>query len=262
MSHAGPVGTIGSAGASGMTSVTGTIPLPRYKLGDVVQVGASPIQGSVFAFDFVQESMCWHYYLEDGKHFDEDKLILVKPAKEEKGYTFQTMQESMNTITVLPNVPSKAQIHTLVCTHPGCEHTYPLLEADRAEQALKFSTYTVMCGCGHTSVYDSHTLQPLKGQDPSKGLKFDNGKRRASLLPTGVLNIVIDVLELGAKKYALNNWQKVENGRTRYYDAALRHIDAWWNGQSHDQESGLHHLAHAICCMMFLMWLDKEKETK
>jgi hypothetical protein len=114
----------------------------------------------------------------------------------------------------------------------------------------------------HQTPVEERLLRPIVAcskpstPEPVQGLKFDTNKRRASLLPFGVLNIVIDVLEIGAKKYSLNNWQKVDNARTRYYDAALRHIDAWWSGQVLDEETGKHHLAHAICCMMFLIWFD------
>ncbi len=91
-----------------------------------------------------------------------------------------------------------------------------------------------------------------------EGRKDDSSKLRYSLLPVGTVNQVVQVLEFGSKKYADNNWQKVPNARTRYYDAAIRHIDAWWNGEKSDSETGLHHLAHAICCLMFLMWFDGE----
>lgn len=92
--------------------------------------------------------------------------------------------------------------------------------------------------------------------DKAKGVKSDNNKRRYSLLPAGTINEVVDVLEFGSAKYADDNWQKVDNARTRYYNAALRHIDSWWNGEVKDDETGKHHLAHAICCLMFLMWFD------
>ena len=91
-----------------------------------------------------------------------------------------------------------------------------------------------------------------------QGRKDDSAKIRYSLLPVGAVNQVVQVLEFGSKKYADNNWQKVENSRTRYYDAAMRHIDAWLNGDLKDAETGLPHLAHAICCLMFLMWFDSE----
>lgn len=88
------------------------------------------------------------------------------------------------------------------------------------------------------------------------GRKADKQKPRASLLPLGILYQVIAVLEFGARRYAVDNWQHVPDARRRYYDAALRHIEAWWTGEQSDPESGQHHLAHACACLMFLMWFD------
>jgi hypothetical protein len=92
----------------------------------------------------------------------------------------------------------------------------------------------------------------------TEGKKFDSGKPRWSLLPEGAVADIVDVLEFGAKKYAENNWQMVPEGRTRYYDAAMRHIESWRNGELNDPETGLPHLAHAGCCLMFLSWLDNQ----
>ena len=105
--------------------------------------------------------------------------------------------------------------------------------------------------CGK-SVYDCN-CKPVVDDE---GRKDDSAKRRYSLLPTGTVNSVVDVLEFGSKKYADNNWQKVPDARVRYYDAAMRHLDAWFNGELKDSETSLPHLAHAICCLMFLMWFD------
>lgn len=90
------------------------------------------------------------------------------------------------------------------------------------------------------------------------GMKFDGCKPRWSLLPKGTVLKIIEVLEFGAAKYAENNWQYVKNGRQRYYDALMRHIEAWWSGEKTDPESGLSHLAHAGCCIVFLLWFDCE----
>ena len=92
--------------------------------------------------------------------------------------------------------------------------------------------------------------------EPIKGSKFDTGKPRFSLLPKGVLTSILKVLEYGAKKYSVDNWQQVENPRERYYDAAMRHLYAWFNGESKDLETGESHLAHAICCLLFLLWFE------
>lgn len=92
--------------------------------------------------------------------------------------------------------------------------------------------------------------------DLPKGQKFDIGKPRFSLLPPHTLSPVLRVLEIGAVKYSVNNWMKVENPKERYYNAAMRHLYAWFNGEPKDLETGESHLAHAICCLLFLLWFE------
>jgi hypothetical protein len=90
-----------------------------------------------------------------------------------------------------------------------------------------------------------------------EGYKADEEKPDWSLLSLDVLEDTVRVLTLGAKKYARDNWQKVPNGRERYFAAALRHLTAWQRGEANDPETGLPHLAHAQCCLTFLGWIDK-----
>ena len=108
------------------------------------------------------------------------------------------------------------------------------------------------------SKFSKDLFLKLFEMDVEQGRKDDSSKLRYSLLPVGTVNQVVQVLEFGSKKYADHNWQKVPSANTRYYDAALRHIDAWFSGELKDSETGLPHLAHAICCLMFLMWFDSE----
>lgn len=103
-----------------------------------------------------------------------------------------------------------------------------------------------------------HHLAGLWTGACAPGTKADAGKRRYSLLPSGAVEEVVDVLTIGAVKYADDNWKKVPSPRTRYYDAALRHITAWFGGEKQDPETKKHHLAHAITCLMFLMWFDAQ----
>ena len=90
-----------------------------------------------------------------------------------------------------------------------------------------------------------------------EGLKKDAGKPRFSLLPPGTLLEVVEVLTFGAQKYADDNWMHVGGARKRYYDALQRHVEAWWQGEVRDPETGRSHLAHAVCCALFLMWFDR-----
>lgn len=90
-----------------------------------------------------------------------------------------------------------------------------------------------------------------------KGTKHDNGKPRYDLLPPYALNELAKVLQFGAKKYDAENWRKVDNAKDRYFAAAQRHLWSYKRGAELDQESGLHHLAHAVCCIMFIHELEE-----
>ena len=89
------------------------------------------------------------------------------------------------------------------------------------------------------------------------GMKFDGDKPRMGLVPPAALFEVANVLTFGAKKYLPGNWQYVKDGKERYLDAALRHIYLYQLGEELDPESKYHHLAHAICCLMFILDSDK-----
>jgi len=94
------------------------------------------------------------------------------------------------------------------------------------------------------------------------GVKGDGTKPRPTLLLKScnkAVQSVIDVLEYGARKYSADNWKKVEH--ERYLDAALRHMIAYTSGEVNDSESGKHHLAHTMCCILFMLQMDLDKDT-
>ena len=90
----------------------------------------------------------------------------------------------------------------------------------------------------------------------TEGVKFDNDKPQWSLMPWKALSQVVDVLTYGARKYAPDNWKKVPNARQRYIDAGFRHFTAYASGEKTDNETGMSHLAHAMCCLLFLLAFD------
>ena len=91
------------------------------------------------------------------------------------------------------------------------------------------------------------------------GVKYDDKKLDWSLLPFGATEEVIKVLQFGAAKYSAHNWKLVEDGERRYFNAAMRHLVAHRKGDANDDESGYSHLAHAACCIMFI--LQKELDA-
>ena len=87
------------------------------------------------------------------------------------------------------------------------------------------------------------------------GHKHDSNKPRPELLPSAAITIVSQVLAYGAVKYAPHNWRN-NLAWSRLLGAALRHLFAWQGGERDDPESGLPHLAHAVCCVLFLLDLE------
>ena len=90
----------------------------------------------------------------------------------------------------------------------------------------------------------------------NNGVKYDEDKMRPSLLPMEALQEVIKVLTYGSKKYADDNWKIVPDAHKRYKDASMRHLMAYFAHQQNDEETGMSHLAHCICCLLFMLWFD------
>lgn len=86
--------------------------------------------------------------------------------------------------------------------------------------------------------------------------KFDTGKATFDLLPMEALSEIQRVLDFGAQKYAAWNWAK-GMAWLRLWNACLRHLFAWARGEDTDPESGLPHLAHAGCCILFLLAYER-----
>jgi hypothetical protein len=84
------------------------------------------------------------------------------------------------------------------------------------------------------------------------GRKDDAGKMPWHLLPYDAIEQVAAVLRYGEAKYGARNWEAGMSW-SRPFAAGLRHLTAWWRGEDVDAESGLPHLAHAACCVLFLL---------
>jgi hypothetical protein len=94
-------------------------------------------------------------------------------------------------------------------------------------------------------------------------VKHDQDKPRIDLIPPQAIKDIAEVLTYGAKKYDAHNWR--DNGGLAYsrvYAAAQRHLLSFWDGQSLDEETGMSHLAHAACCIVFLMSYEAEDNGK
>lgn len=86
----------------------------------------------------------------------------------------------------------------------------------------------------------------------SSATKQDKEKVQMELLDPLALIEIAKVLTFGAKKYEAHNWRKGLMW-SRLIGAALRHLFSFASGENLDPETGLSHIAHASCCLMFLL---------
>ena len=82
-----------------------------------------------------------------------------------------------------------------------------------------------------------------------KGAKL----QRFSLIPPEFLWALAQHYGVGAKKYDANNWLRGYKWSLSY-DALQRHLHQWLQGETHDQETGSHHLICAAwhCVALFI----------
>lgn len=90
------------------------------------------------------------------------------------------------------------------------------------------------------------------------GQKFDADKPRMDLLDAEALTELAKVLSFGAKKYADENWRKGIS-LWRLLAAAFRHLLAIMRSEDRDEETGLPHTAHLMCCAIFLIWTMRHR---
>lgn len=93
---------------------------------------------------------------------------------------------------------------------------------------------------------------------PLTGQKHDAGKPPMDLLDRTALEETARVLAFGAKKYAAHQWRQGLSV-TRTCAAAIRHLYQFLDGETLDAETGLNHLAHAMCEVMFALNASKTR---
>jgi hypothetical protein len=88
------------------------------------------------------------------------------------------------------------------------------------------------------------------------GARYNDGKADISLIPLCTLEDEARVWMYGKQKYAAWNWAKGMDWSVPLA-CAMRHIAAWQRGEELDAESGLPHLAHAMCNLRMLTLYSK-----
>jgi hypothetical protein len=96
----------------------------------------------------------------------------------------------------------------------------------------------------------------VTSNEPGSGARFNSGKPDYSLIPLCTLEDEARVWMHGKAKYAAWNWAKGMAWSVPF-GCAMRHLAAWQKGEEIDPESGLPHLAHAMCNLRMLTLYSK-----
>ena len=83
-----------------------------------------------------------------------------------------------------------------------------------------------------------------------------SGKVPMHLWPTTATAYGAIALLNGALKYGRSNFRVAGVRASIYYDAARRHLDAWFEGEECDPDDGVPHLAASLACLAIIVDAD------
>ena len=107
---------------------------------------------------------------------------------------------------------------------------------------------------------DKKGIGDVNGTEKGSGARYNEGKPDYSLIPLATLADEARVWSYGKEKYAAYNWAKGMAWSVPFA-CLMRHMAAWQMGEENDVESGLPHLAHAMCNLrMLTLYSDNYKE--
>jgi hypothetical protein len=73
----------------------------------------------------------------------------------------------------------------------------------------------------------------------------------SSVPATAILEAALGMLE-GNRKHGRHNYRRAKVVASVYYDAAMRHLMAWWEGENTDPISDIHHVSKTISDLLVL----------
>jgi hypothetical protein len=100
----------------------------------------------------------------------------------------------------------------------------------------------------------------MAAKDTNPKTAYGQAKPPLGLVPGVAMVQLAEAFRDGADKYGAANWRTDAVSSSTYFNAALRHLIAWNDGEECDKVSGVSHLAHAganLCILMDAMACGK-----
>jgi len=102
--------------------------------------------------------------------------------------------------------------------------------------------------CSDPHLVETFGIKPTNPKDA-----IGCNKLPLHLFPTTAAAVGCLGLLDGMLKYGRSNFRAMGVKSSVYYDAARRHLDAWFEGEDHDRDSGIPHLGHALACIAIIV---------
>jgi ribosomal protein L24 len=150
-------------------------------------------------------------------------------------------------------VPTKGETGRVVKAIPDApfpievmfdDNSWGIFATDEVRLSDKAETVVKLDSCEVVSVTETKPTNP----------KDSLGVKKAPLhcIPFPPLfEVGLAMLE-GGRKYGSHNYRAMGVKSSVYFDAAMRHIASWWEGEDIDSDSGLPHIVKAIACLLVL----------
>lgn len=129
-------------------------------------------------------------------------------------------------------------------------------EARRAPSLASLEMVSLDDDRGHRVVFrrDRFSGPSLADSVKESNPKDSVGIRKAPLscVPSPVLLELGVPMQEGAHKYGRHNYRAIGVRTSVYYDATMRHMMSWWEGEDIDPDSGVSHVTKAIASLVVL----------
>lgn len=92
--------------------------------------------------------------------------------------------------------------------------------------------------------------------DPVTGGQKGTKLARFDLIPWDIIKYIAEHYGKGAAKYEERNWEKGYRWSLSFA-ATHRHLQAWWNGEDIDEETGSNHLDAVLFHALAMRWFQE-----
>jgi hypothetical protein len=136
-----------------------------------------------------------------------------------------------------------------ICNICGSQYDPELSTCSRSPLFSSVQSPPKIYPCPHLPDFPERNFETNSNPKDAIGVN----KSPLNLVPPALLIYAAEGMRDGAKKYSPFNWRDSKVRASIYLAASLRHLLAYLDGEECAQDSGVHHLAHAVAGLGILI---------